>query len=53
MTRQFPLFAWLVIAALMLGASARASAHFTPNSEVRVTFEESQVTADIIVPQGE
>lgn len=53
MTRQFPLLAWLVIAALMLGASARASAHLTPNSEVRLTFEESQVTADIIVPQGE
>lgn len=43
----------LVIAALVFGTSGRAEAHLTPNSEIRLTFADGHVTADMIVPQGE
>lgn len=33
--------------------SASASAHLTPNSEVRLTFEAREVVADVVIPQGE
>lgn len=42
----------LLFAVLCLLASA-ASAHLTPNSEVRLAFGRNHVEADIIIPQGE
>ena len=45
--------AFLAVAIVLFGLGAKAHAHLTPNSEVRLTFADGQVLADIIVPQGE
>lgn len=43
---------WLVLAAA-LALAAPASAHLTPNSEVRLDFSRDSVIAEVLIPLGE
>lgn len=51
MPRQYSLFAALLLALCLLAPPARA--HLTPNSEMRLSFGETAVLADVIIPQGD
>ncbi len=42
---------WFALA--VLGWAAAASAHLTPNSEIRLDFGRSRVAAEIVIPLGE
>ena len=44
---------WGLLLATLLGLSAPAAAHLTPNSEVQLDIGDGSVSTDIIVPQGE
>ncbi len=53
MTGRLTLLLFMALAASLISGVRPAFAHLTPNSEIKLRIERSEVVADVVIPKGE